>query len=114
MSKSHSHPARRTNGRHAPSSDPLRDLVRQLVEVRKQAEALGMFTHDRELLECPRCGLLEDVTFEGMLITYQKDAKDQSDSGLRFRPMDKATFQCPACGATCHPPAEDEAEAPHD
>lgn len=78
--------------------DGLRDLARQLVQAKQRAEALGLFTDDRELLECPNCGLLEDVTFEGMLVTYLKGSADLKDCGLRFRPDGKTSFACPACG----------------
>jgi len=60
--------------------DDLIPLVRDLERIKQQARALGMFTDDRELLECPRCGLLEDVTAVGLLIAYPK-AK-QRDEGL--------------------------------
>jgi uncharacterized C2H2 Zn-finger protein len=73
-------------------------LVRELERVKNQAKALGIFTNDRELIECPSCGLLEDVTAGGMLITYQKDSKDLKDSGLRFGKADNAHFECPRCG----------------
>lgn len=32
--------------------------VRELEQVKQQAKALGIFTDDRALLECPSCGLL--------------------------------------------------------
>jgi hypothetical protein len=32
-------------------------LVRQMQPVIEKAEALGIFTNDRELLECPNCGM---------------------------------------------------------
>jgi len=73
-------------------------LSRQLEQVKAQARALGIFTDDRELLECPNCGLLEDVTAEGLLVTYPKDLVDLKDGGLHFRPMDKTRFACPKCG----------------
>lgn len=38
---------------------------RHLEKVRQEARALDIFTDERELLECPSCGLLEDVTGEG-------------------------------------------------
>jgi predicted RNA-binding Zn-ribbon protein involved in translation (DUF1610 family) len=74
-------------------------LVRELERVKNQAKALGIFTNDRELIECPSCGLLEDVTFEGLLVTYQKDSKVPMDSGLRFIQADNTHFECPKCGA---------------
>ena len=44
------------------------------------------------------CGLLEDVTFEGLLVTYPKDSADLKDCGLRFRPVGETSFDCPKCG----------------
>ena len=79
----------------------MKDLiatVRQLEKVKQQARALGIFTDDRELLECPSCGLQEDVTSEGLLVTYPKDSADLKDCGLRFRPVRRNSFACPACG----------------
>jgi predicted RNA-binding Zn-ribbon protein involved in translation (DUF1610 family) len=78
----------------------LHALARQLGEVKGRARALGIFTDDRELLACPACGLLEDVTIEGVLITYLKDGPQQKDSGLRFREVEGTCFVCPACGTT--------------
>jgi len=105
----HGHSSPPKGGLENPFSvDGLRALARQLVHIKQQAAALGLFTDDRELLGCPSCGFLEDVTFEGFLITYKNDGNDQRDSGLRFRPLDKTRFQCPACGAACHLPTEEE------
>lgn len=104
------HPAKHSaNGRTKQSNmGDLIDLFHDLEKVKQQARALGIFTNDRELLACPSCGLLEDVTAEGILVTYTKDSKSPEDTGLRYRQLDTASFQCPACGATCHAPAEDE------
>ena len=79
-------------------SRDLLELARQLAQVKQQAKALGIFTDDRELLECPSCGLLEDVTAEGLLVTYLKDSADLKDCGLRFSPVDETSFACPSCG----------------
>ena len=78
--------------------DDLIALIRQLEQVKAQARRIGIFTDDRELLECPNCGLLEDVTSEGLLVTYPKDNAELKDCGLRFRPEGKTSFACPACG----------------
>ncbi len=55
------------------------------------------------VIECHVCFLsgrnIEDVIFEGLLVTYQKDSKDLKDSGLRFIQADKSHFECPKCGA---------------
>ena len=72
--------------------------VRKLEQVKKQARALGIFTADRELFECPACGFLEDVTADGLLVTYPKDSAALNDSGLRFRPVSETNFECPKCG----------------
>ncbi len=57
-----------------------------------------MFVEERDLLECPSCGLWEHVNCEGLLLVYQKDDSSQADSGLRFRELDERHFVCPACG----------------
>lgn len=78
--------------------DGLTTLARQLEQVKAQARALGIFTDGRELLACPNCGLLEDVTADGLLVTYPKDSVDLKDCGLRFCPVDETHFACPKCG----------------
>jgi hypothetical protein len=72
-------------------------LARELVRVKKQAEALGLFTDDRELLYCSGCDLVEDIAFDGRLMTYHRKSKDYSDSGLRFERLNDTTFRCPIC-----------------
>ncbi len=58
----------------------------------------GLFTNDRELLECSAYGLKEDVTGGGVLIAYRDEAGD-SDTGLRFlEPDDDGMSICPGCG----------------
>ena len=97
------------NGRTKPSHmGDLIELFHHLEKVKQQARALGIFTDDRELLACPSCGLMEDVTAEGLLVTYPQDSQNTEDTGLRFRQLDTESFQCPACGATCHVPTEEE------
>lgn len=85
--------------------DQLRDELLRLAitldSLKQRATELGMFTDDRELLECPLCGLTEDVTFDGVLITYQRDDlwtdHSQPDSGLRFESVGGDTYRCPVC-----------------
>lgn len=83
--------------------DGLHDLARHLVDVKQRAEALGIFTDDRELLACPNCGLLEDVMADGLLVTYPKDSVDLKDCGLRFCRVDETHFTCPKCGTSIKP-----------
>ena len=78
--------------------DDLYKTAASLHALKKQARELGMFTDDRELLECPYCGFKEDVTFEGFLYTYRGDAIDV-DTGLRFpEPDEDGVSCCPKCG----------------
>ena len=73
-------------------------LAVQLVQIKKRASQLGMFTNDRELLECTKCGLAEDVTSDGFLITYRGHSLRPRDSGLRFDELSGQRFRCPSCG----------------
>ena len=81
------------------SSTPLRSLARQLAVVQAEARSLGMFVDDRELLACPHCGLAEDVSFTGLLITSCSPVSGE-DTGLRFEEITSGKFRCPKCGAT--------------
>ncbi|MGH8191673.1 MAG: hypothetical protein ACRD22_01840 [Terriglobia bacterium] len=74
-------------------------LAEQLNLLKEEARRLGVFTNDRELLDCTKCGLMEDVTIDGILITIRSESQTQ-DTGLRFLPVGKggAKFRCPACG----------------
>jgi len=74
----------------------LHELARQLTGLQKRAKALGVFANDRELLECPRCGLLEDVSSAGMLITCRAASLGE-DTGLRFVQLTDNIFSCPSC-----------------
>jgi len=83
-----------------PFNDLVHDISRvakAFVTVQRKADALGIFTSDRELLECPDCGLLEDVSIDGRLMTYKKDNVIIEDTGLRFQEIDCVHFRCPVC-----------------
>ena len=77
----------------------LFDLCKELHRIKQHAEALGIFTNDRELLTCPKCGLQEDVQADGRLTTFDKDSEDFTDSGLRFVETGNGQFSCPRCQA---------------
>lgn len=79
-----------------PADAKLHELARELTNLQKRAKALGVFANDRELLECPRCGLLEDVASTGLLITCRAAALGE-DTGLRFVPLADNVFRCPTC-----------------
>jgi hypothetical protein len=70
--------------------------VSHLAAMQDEARALGMFVDERDLLTCSRCGLVEDVTSGGQLITYYPSVSEH-DSGLRFESVAKNKFRCPAC-----------------
>ncbi len=44
-----------------------------------------MFTDDRELIRCPKCGLMEDVLCGGFLVTYHEEG-DPSPAAKLDRP----------------------------
>ena len=79
----------------------IQRLASRLVVVQEQARALGIFTGDRELIECQKCGLLEDVIVTGQLITCHSSALGR-DTGLRFEELSQNRFRCPACGSIIH------------
>lgn len=77
----------------------IKPLAEQLQSLQEQAERLGVFTGDRELLECAECGLEEDVTADGFLIVCRKPIYGAA-TGLRFtKDMEnKGKYLCPVCG----------------
>jgi hypothetical protein len=97
--------ARATSGEAMPLPDELDSFVasvepfaRQLLDVQRQARALGIFVDDRELLTCPKCGLTEDVLSDGRLSTFY--GSPGLDTGLRFVEPTSADGRhtCPRCG----------------
>lgn len=83
-------------------------LAKQIAAIQQQMHALGIFANDRELLDCPQCGLREDLLVSGQLVTYRKPDFHQ-DTGLRFEELTPSAFRCPSCGETVRAPlAEDE------
>jgi predicted RNA-binding Zn-ribbon protein involved in translation (DUF1610 family) len=81
----------------ARSPDDLIDLCKELHRIKQQAEALGIFANDRELLTCPKCGLQEDIQADGRLMSIEKDSQDFADTGLRFVDTGNGQFSCPRC-----------------
>lgn len=85
-------------GNDVQIEDGLIDLCKELHRIKQHAEALGIFTNDRELLICPKCGLQEDVQADGRLTAFDKDSEDFTDSGLRFvETGNNGQFSCPRC-----------------
>ena len=86
-----------------PSDAKLHALTTRLASLQKQAKALGVFANDRELLKCPRCALMEDVTSIGLLITCRETALGE-DTGLRFVQLAEDIFRCPSCAQRVEAP----------
>lgn len=76
----------------------LNALAEQLVLIRAQILDEGGFLHDRELHQCPACGLMEDVLFSGKLVTYWHQSTEPLDTGLRFKVRGAGQLACPCCG----------------
>lgn len=81
----------------------MKDIVKDIANLIRQAQRLaeqhGLFPNHRELLKCAHCGLMEDVAFDGKLMTY-RDGAEGLDVGLRFpEPDEDGVSCCPGCGA---------------
>ena len=87
----------------SPSDEKLDALAAQLVGLRKRTKALGVFANDRELMRCPRCGLLEDVTSTGLLITCRAAAL--GEAGVCVVPLADDVFRCRSCAQRVEVPA---------
>ena len=81
----------------------IRPLAKQLVALQQQMKAADLFANDRELLDCPQCGLREDVLISGLLSTYREPGPHQ-DTGFRFEELTADAFRCPSCGQTVRAP----------
>jgi hypothetical protein len=96
------HEADTTERTDRASSQPdlaseLLDSFRRLKALQDQARSRGIFTEDRDLLECDSCGLQEDVLSTGVLVTRQAGEPDAPDTGLRFQEISPNVFACPRC-----------------
>ena len=88
-------------------SPDLAVLVARLKEVQQEAEKAGLFLSHRPLLQCPACGLWEDVAFDGRLMTYFPAEEPVSDTGLRFENI-PGGFRCPFCHTSLDSSAEEK------
>lgn len=76
----------------------LKALVAQLADIQAQVKAQGGFVGDRDLHQCPACGLMEDVLCGGKLVTYWRETAQPVDTGLRFKEAGADQLACPGCG----------------
>src|SRR5258708_34550146 len=53
--------------------EEIAPLAAIITKLQAQMKAAGLFPNDRELLDCPRWRLEEDVTIEGLLITSRSE-----------------------------------------
>ncbi|WP_346308773.1 hypothetical protein, partial [Limnohabitans sp.] len=73
-------------------------LAAQLATTRAQVKAQGGFVGDRDLHQCPACGLMEDVLSGGKLVTCWRQSPQPVDTGLRFKEVGADQLACPCCG----------------
>jgi hypothetical protein len=94
----HETPARQAKSGPKIANVLPKSLHREIARVHRLVLAAGLFMEDRDLLQCDRCGLLEDVGCYGLLMTYPTGAPPV-DSGLRFTKDKRGRYICPKCGA---------------
>lgn len=83
------------------STAEIIELAAQIVLLQQKMSDAGIFDHSRELLACANCSLMEDVTFDGRLITCHIK-RPGVDTGLNFDADEQSgDWICPACGARC-------------
>lgn len=89
------------------SSDPddgfTTEIEREMARLTKrqaQIEAALRSVQESEQLCCPQCGLVQNLTDDGDLITCRPDQPGR-DIGQRFVALDESEhrWQCPVCGA---------------
>ncbi len=76
--------------------EEIRSLIARMAPVLRCAEDNGTFAGERDLLECPGCGLVEDTDIDGRIVTYI-DGGRLKDSGYRFRVSGGGRWICPIC-----------------
>jgi hypothetical protein len=78
----------------------LYSMTEAINELNLNLTVLGIFDHSRELLSCPACGLFEELSAKGRLITAESDYPG-IDTGLRFVKTEESEWECPDCGHLC-------------
>jgi hypothetical protein len=76
--------------------EEIRSLIARMAPVLRCAVDYGTFAGERDLLECPGCGLVEDTDIDGRVLTYI-DGGRMKDSGYRFVVSGDGTWICPVC-----------------
>lgn len=69
----------------------------ELDKIHEEMKAQGLWTDERETVECPYCKLFEDITFEGRLVVCRREDPDK-DTGLSFEINESnGKTKCPQC-----------------
>jgi len=78
----------------------VKPLAAEIVKLQTQMKAAGMFANHRNLLECPKCDLQEDMTDDGLLFTSLRELPGE-DTGERFIRLDdrESWWRGLKCGA---------------
>ena len=72
-------------------------LTKKITDLTRKMEAMGLFTHHRELVSCSYCDLTEDVDIAGVLFVYRgNNPRDVTD--IRFIENEDGDVICPECG----------------
>ncbi len=73
--------------------EEMRSLITRMAPVLRCAE---YDAETRDLLECPGCGLVEDMDMDGNIFTYI-DGGRMKDTGYRFTTSKNGMWVCPVC-----------------
>lgn len=76
--------------------EEIRSLITKMAPILRHAKYDGTYAGERDLLECPGCGLVEDTAMDGGLLTYI-DGGRMKDSGYRFWLSSNGAWICPVC-----------------
>ena len=93
-------PPLREDRKPPEKGERLYSMAEAINELNIRLTKTGGFDHSRELLRCPACGLFEDLTPEGRLMTAEP-VDPEADTGLRFAKAGEAEWECPDCGHLC-------------
>ena len=85
-----------------PDMYALKALAMQLTTNHAQVKSQGGFVEDRDLHQCPACGLMEDVLYGGKLVPYWQQSAQPVDTGLRFKEVGADQLACPCCGCVSY------------
>ena len=75
----------------------LYSMTEAINKLNLQFTSSGIFDHSRELVRCPACGLFEELSAKGRLITAESDYAGV-DTGLKFVMVNDTDWECPDCG----------------